>query len=261
MSHLTRLSLCLLRLLGASSGAQADGADPEVRVTAADPPRGGRFAARDTVYLKLTYRSAVPLRFRAEGYLGEAKVVRGAMYNPAPPYPAGEHDALAWIAFREPARIDELRITVSGADWKPLRTLSYPIAAEWVSGGSPRARAAWAAQLSDAQQAMATAAMAAHSGQDEPDGLFSFLITFAAVSIPGYLLLQIYMLVRYSGGWRIAAGVPLLVMVPIGLYTLAALVMGSNLWPLMLLFLSPPAFLYLIGLLILRLLMRILAPA
>ena len=256
MLHLARVLFCLVLL---ASGALADDASSlHVRVSAADPASGGRLSVRDAFYLKISYRSAVPLRFRAEGYMGETKVEGKVMYNPAPVYPAGDHDALVWISYVEPARIDEIRIAVFGADWKRVRSLSYPVAAEWIQGGAKRARPAWAARLSDRQQAMASAAM---SETDRSDGIASFFMAFAAASIPGYVCLQLFMLFRYSGGWRVAAGLPLVGMIPLALYTLAALAMGSNLWPLMMLFLTPPAFLYLVGLLIVRLLVRSLAPS
>ena len=257
MLHLVRVLICLVLL---ASGALADDASSvHVRVSAADPASGGRLSVRDTFYLKLSYRSTVPLRFQAEGYMGETKVEGKVMYNPAPVYPAGEHDAVVWISYVEPARIDEIRVAVFGADWKRVRSLSYPVAAEWIQGGAKRGRPAWAAQLSDRQQAIASDAMAkAAEGDNVMQG---YWITLAAASIPGYFCLQLFMLFRYSGGWRLLAGLPLVGMIPLALYTLAALAMGSNLWPLMMLFLTPPAFLYLVGLLIVRLLVRSLAPS
>lgn len=44
--------------------------------------------------------------------------------------------------------------------------------------------------------------------------------------------------------------VPLVWMAPAGCYTLFALFAGSNLWPLVLIFLSPLALLFLLGLLL-----------
>ena len=250
------LSLLALLVSGPHSAAEAPAI--QLRVNAADPASGGRLAVGDTLYLRISYSSPVPLRFRGTGYIGETEVTEGAAYNPAPVYPAGEHEALVWISYAGPALIDEVRIGVKDAGWKLLRSLSYPVMAEWAAGAPRRGRAAWAAQLSDRQQAMTSDSMA---GTDGSDGLASLLMALAAASIPGYVCLQLFMLYRYSGGWRIAAGLPLVVMIPLALYTVAALAMESNLWPLMMLFLAPPAFLYLAGLLIVRLLARGLAPS
>jgi hypothetical protein len=45
---------------------------------------------------------------------------------------------------------------------------------------------------------------------------------------------------------------PLVLMVPLAAYTLFAVFAGSNLWPLMLLFLTPLAFSYLAGVTLLK---------
>lgn len=261
MSAVFRLAcafLTLLALLAAGPLTAAEEPTIRIRVSAADPSSGGRLALRDTLYLRISYDSPVPLRFRGTGYIGETAVTEGAAYNPAPIYPAGAHEALVWISYFGPARIDEVRIGAKDAAWKPLRSLSYPVAAEWAAGAPRHERAAWAAELSDRQQAMTSSAM---TMTDDSDGLGPLLMALAAASIPAYACLQLFMMLRYSGGWRIAAGLPLVGMIPLALYTLAALLMGSNLWPLMLLFLTPPAFLYLVGLLIVRLLARSLAPS
>jgi hypothetical protein len=68
----------------------------------------------------------------------------------------------------------------------------------------------------------------------------------AMVAVPGYWGLQYFMAKQYDGGWRIAALVPLVVMVPLLAYTAFAFVAGSNLWPLMLILASPLAFVYLV---------------
>jgi hypothetical protein len=165
---------------------------------------------------------------------------------------------VVWVAYAAATRLDEIRITAYGADWKPVATLSYSIAAQW-SGPGGRQRAAWAAALSDRQQAMTSQSAAASQGDDV--GYIGPLMAFAGLSIPGYLILQIVLLFRYSGRWRLAAALPLVGMIPLLLYTLAALAAGSNLWPLMLLFLTPLAFLYLLAVIVLKQVSAALAPS
>lgn len=67
----------------------------------------------------------------------------------------------------------------------------------------------------------------------------------AMIALPGYWVLQILLAKSYDGGWRLAVLMPLIVMVPLLAYTVFAFVSGSNLWPLMLIFVSPAAFIYL----------------
>jgi hypothetical protein len=144
-----------------------------------------------------------------------------------------------------------VRITAYGADWTPLATVSYPVSAEWWGSPAGRTRAAWVSALSAQQQSMASSAMAP-SADDGDDVGIGILITVAFLTVPAYIVLQLILLLRYSGGWRIAAALPLIGMVPLLIYTLFALVMGSNLWPLMAIFLTPFAFFYLLAVLALR---------
>ena len=63
--------------------------------------------------------------------------------------------------------------------------------------------------------------------------------------IPAYFVVQPAALLRWRGGWRMAALVPLLLTVPAALYSLVALHHGSNLWPLSLIFAAAAGTLYL----------------
>lgn len=88
---------------------------------------------------------------------------------------------------------------------------------------------------------------------EEEDSLWTkVLIDFMSISVPGYLVLQIFTLMRYRERWRKLAMLPLALMVPLIAYTLFALFASSNLWPLLLLFLTPFAFVYLIALMLIR---------
>jgi hypothetical protein len=68
--------------------------------------------------------------------------------------------------------------------------------------------------------------------------------------ILGYPVLQFLSIKRMRGGWRVLALLPLLLMVPVLIVTTVAVVQGSNIWPLVLIFVAPEVLLYLILLLI-----------
>jgi hypothetical protein len=118
---------------------------------------------------------------------------------------------------------------------------------EWQPGARlvSRPRAAWTRALSDVQQMTSTALANAHS---DDDGFWGLLIMLAGWSIPGYFVMQVMLYRRWHDGWRKAALLPLWGTVPILAYTLFALIAGSNLWPLVMLFTLPLAFLYLVAL-------------
>ena len=63
-------------------------------------------------------------------------------------------------------------------------------------------------------------------------------------SFPVYIFMQIGALIKTRGYWRFAAFVPIIPMTIIFIVTVEGLARSSNLWPIILLFGSPAAFLY-----------------
>jgi hypothetical protein len=82
-------------------------------------------------------------------------------------------------------------------------------------------------------------------GKYEPLGLGIGPIVITS-STPLYLALQVWFGYAWSGRWRIAALVPLIVMGPVLIITVMGAVGGSNLWPLPLILLSPIGLAYLL---------------
>ncbi len=220
--------------------------DVSVRITAVDPASGTELATGETLYLRIRYDSHQPLRFQARVPAGEPD--RGVMMNPAPVYPAGRGEALAWIAFREPGRLGHVDVVVFDERWQRLEVRSEPVDISWYASGAGGHRpAGWTRELSDHQQSMTRTQItpANDSGGD-------LLVMFMGWSVPGYFILQFLAWRLEDRRWRVAGRLPLVVAVPLLLWTLFALMAGSNLWPLMLLFVAPFLFLYLAGLLLLR---------
>jgi hypothetical protein len=76
------------------------------------------------------------------------------------------------------------------------------------------------------------------------------------LSLPGYPLFQWYVVRNWDGGWRIAALVPLFLMVPLVIHAGVAFLAESNLWPLMVILVTPLACFYLIALASVRAVVR-----
>lgn len=81
------------------------------------------------------------------------------------------------------------------------------------------------------------------------DMLLGLLVMLA---LPGYLILQALLLVRYRNGWWLAAMAPLAIVVPLMIHAALALADDSNLWPLLMTLAAPFGFLYLCGLMMVR---------
>jgi hypothetical protein len=90
---------------------------------------------------------------------------------------------------------------------------------------------------------------------DEQQNIFwgGLIITVGFLSAVAYVPLQIYSGLKWRGGWRIAALLPLFLMVPVFVITGISLAEESNLWPIIMIFASPFGTAYLIILFIIRL--------
>ena len=210
-----------------------------------DPPSGERLHRRDALHVRIGYRSTQPVRFQIAGFVKGTRITQTSS-STTPAYPAGNGEAIAWFEPHNPVYLDEVRIIVLDQQWQPLHTLATPVNFLWDREPSATARqpAAWVSALSDEQQTLVHAPKQPAAVGDGIDH-WSWLIMLMGWSIPGYIALQIFLLRRYREGWRTAALAPLALMIPLLGYTLIALLAQSNLWPLMLLMLTPIAFVYL----------------
>ena len=65
------------------------------------------------------------------------------------------------------------------------------------------------------------------------------------MTVPAYLVLQPWALIRLERKWRIAAAAPLILAIPAVLWCLYALSQDSNLWPLVFILFAPFGTVYL----------------
>jgi hypothetical protein len=228
-------------LIGAVMTAAAFAQEPAVEVRAVTPGTE-RLAANQSLYLSIAYAYPAPLRFQARGYWqGEPRA--RMVNNPAPAYPAGQGDAIVWLAGEAGVQIDEVRVRVTDAQWTLLREVSFPISIEWRAGAAEIPAAFWAAEMMAAQRDLPPVPTAA---KRSPfgwlfSGLMLLLVPVAFVSVPGYPLLQVLALVKLRGSLRLLSALPLAFMLPVYAFCLYALTQGSNLWPLYAVFASPVA--------------------
>jgi hypothetical protein len=75
-------------------------------------------------------------------------------------------------------------------------------------------------------------------------------------SVPLYFILQAWFGFRWTGGWRIAALLPLIPVGPAVLWSFYALSHQSNLWPITVVLLAPLGSIYLLIVWVLRAIVR-----
>ncbi|MGQ7792501.1 hypothetical protein ACUN0C_08850 [Faunimonas sp. B44] len=251
MPLLARLVL-LAFAVWAAAGMPCAAAAPVLSVTASHPGTSATLGRDAPLHLRLAYRSEVPIRVQAKGYFEGAEVRRDVRWNPSPAYPAGDGEAMVWIAYGAPARLDRLDIEVSDANWRPLAVMRLPVGASWSATLAPRAaEPEWVARLNAPQQAFGV------GGDEElPWSLEMLLGPGLMIGLPGYFVLQVLLVRRYSGLWLAGALAPLAIMVPMILHAAFAFLMGSNLWPIFVILAAPFLFLYLCALAVVHFLAR-----
>lgn len=116
-----------------------------VQVLETHPPARSMLSSGEPMYVRLAYKSDVPVRFKLSGSAGGAEL-EPPVAGPTPLYPAGSGQAIAWIAYRDRTHIDELRVTglneqsemihilIRSWDmrWSEVSTEGWPAPAEWV---------------------------------------------------------------------------------------------------------------------------------
>lgn len=250
---LTCLGLLTCPMPGLAQGA-AESAPPVLRILAVHPDGKWTLPLGQALSVRIAYDSPQPLRFRLLAIAGD-EPLDPVFSNPMPLYPAGRGEAIAWIEPRQSGYADALLVRALDARWELLNEAQLSVSLFWESGSgaSIGAEPDWVAALRRVQQDLLEQATRKQRTEAGPGSRAApLLVQLMGWSVPAYLVLQVFLLRRLSGGWRRAALVPLLWMVPVGLYSLLALFAGSNLWPLGLIFLSPAALLYLVGLLLVK---------
>jgi hypothetical protein len=236
-----RIAASVFAFVLAVASARAVAA-PVVEVVETDPPGDTELAPREAVYARVRYDSTVPFRVQARGYRAGVEQ-QAAMMNPSPVYPAGQGEAIAWLAF-ETGVVDELRVVVFDERWQPLTTASVPRNVLWSRTAAPPAtRSPWVAALNAAQQSSVSSQVRAATPESGAGDIVLFQLV--ALSVPGYLLLQAFALWRRRGRSKRAELLPLLAMMPAFAFSALAYARDANLWPVWLLLLCPPAVLYL----------------
>lgn len=206
-------------------------------------PASGELASGEGLYLHIRYQSDEPLRFQARAS-GAGFEKAGAMMNPAPAYPAGNGEAIAWIAFRHAFVPEQISLVVSSHSWTERSIVPVTTDIRWSGQPAQQAelRPDWVSRLSDEQQAVTSQQLqAAHAN----DGSMDWLIVLMAWSVPGYFLLQGWVWLRWHDRWRKAGLLPLWAGIPATGHAVFALLMGSNLWPIVMLFVLPVLTVYL----------------
>lgn len=238
------LAITILVIAGASR------AEIRVQILASDPPSAATLGRWERFFLRIGYKTDQPVVLSAQPYFMGKRV--SAPTGGSPRVGPGEGEAYFWFAVVEAQKVDMVAVTAETERGKVLAESRIAVDLTWT--GAPRAveraRAPWVQQRLDAEK-RAQAERKSSPFDEQPGWLDGIAIAFMA-AVPLYPVMQLLLLWRMRGGWRMATALPLILMVPVLLYTVFAYLHGSNIFPLVLIFTSPLAALYLLVIMLLR---------
>jgi len=231
----------------ATSGRTVQRAAGEVRIQVieTDPPTPSTLGHWEQFQLHIGYETDRAIRIYVDTFFGNQRIP--SINGGSPPYEPGNGETDVWVAYIEPAQVDKI---VVRAEDKGIRVAQaeLPVELIWTGIKQPRSRlpATWVERFRVENERRHKAEYNAY--MNRPVSWREHLIFLLPWAVPGYVIVQITLLRRYRDGWRLAAAVPVMPMVGVLIYTAYALFADSNLFPLVLMFTSPFALLYLLGL-------------
>jgi hypothetical protein len=221
-------------------------ANVTLKVIETDPASPATLGNWEELYLRVQYDTDSPIRIRGEAYSGENKVT--GITSGAYLYKPTSGTGMFWFSYTKPMHID--RIVVFAEDARSNQSIAQteiPVDINWTGQNVSvkRSHAAWVNQALAEQNRKQKESYDAYMSQ--PTSLWEGSLFFMLIwSVPAYVVLQIFALWRMEGGWQIASTIPLLPMGCVLAYTFYAYSAGSNLFPLILIFTSPLAVIYLV---------------
>ncbi|MGH8504420.1 MAG: hypothetical protein ACRETM_00475 [Stenotrophobium sp.] len=212
-------------------------AEVTATVIATDPPGATVTLGKgQSFYVRIRYNADRPVSIWARPFFHGREV--GATTNASVPH-EGSGEALGWFEFIDPGEVDEIRILVNKPGTRFGQAISiYPV--EITGTDAPAAgyaHAAWVDQLLQAQKAVEWQEYEARMKQPVTTSDRVFMSGFMGVvlllMLSGFAL-PAWALWKWSGGWRLAAAVPVAIMGFVVLRFLLDTALdptSHNLWP------------------------------
>lgn len=234
------LGIALCALFAVSGVARGE---TSVEILATDPGSPATLGRSQPFSLRIGYASSEPIVLSARPTFNGRTVP--AMTGGEPHRGPGQGEILLWFAYHEAQQIDAVAVTAKTASGKVVADATVPVALGWT--GQPTS---WPAPAAWVQRLRAEGEQRAKADYDTMMNsplmqVMDIVVMVMMLTVPGYFILQGWLMWRLRGGWRKAAAAPLWPMGAVAVYTVYAFLDGSNIFPLVLIFTAPMAFLYL----------------
>lgn len=220
--------------------------DLQVDIAAVDPAESAILGNDEKLYVRIVYKSDVPLRFQAIAALNDLPLEVGAIKNPAALHAPGAGEALAWVMYLNPTHVDAVRVIILDEQWQELHQVSRQVEVTWqdVAAVKPRQPAEWVPALIKAERRKTDYVY--DPAPKKYGVLYDIFFFLNLASIPAYVLLQLHMLWRYRYRWRELAVIPLFPYVIVGFYVVVGLNIETSILVTFLFRYTPCALLWLV---------------
>jgi hypothetical protein len=253
---LRAIALLTLMMLVTAGNALAD---TRADVGEISPADGTELAVGTSLYVRVDYETDQPVTLWARPFLN-GKPVQRAMSNASETY-SGSGRALGWFALTQAGAVDEIRILAGGgAPYREWQVTSVPVQFNWSAGGrtADASPPEWVSQL-QSESAARSAARAKHRANEPVPvtdiALFNGFMLLMLALLIGSIALPVRSVWRWRGGWRIAAGVPLILMAFVVLRIVSDTTRdptSHNLWPFEILMFGGVAIVVTVALMVVR---------
>lgn len=213
--------MCLMLLCFSVPNVLAvEAGDVEVEILSIDPGVETGLGNDDKLFLKVRYKSDLPLRFQALAMREGSALEVGAISNPGALYAPGEGEALAWVVYTNPTHIDSVKVLVLNQQWEEVASVVTEADVTWQGSVSvqPREPAEWVKPL--IREARRKVDFVYDPAPRKNGFLFDLFFFFNVASLPLYVLLQLHMLYRYQYRWRELAMIPIFPYLIVGFYVI-----------------------------------------
>lgn len=237
MRSVTRWFLGVSTLTAWLLACVAAHAASSARVVETQPASGAELAREQTLWVRIEYNADEPISLWARPYRNGAEVQK-ARSNASLTY-QGTGEALGWFELTEAGDVDEIRLKAGGG--KPYREWELarlPVQLTWTSAAPSEApRAKWVEDLLAVEKARYQEDAQRRASEPVPASqwaLFSgFMLVILALLVAG-LVIPLWTVWKWRGGWRVAAAVPACVI----LFVVLRIIVDTsrdptshNLWP------------------------------
>jgi hypothetical protein len=182
-----------------------------LRIADMDPASPAILHNGYSIYLRIHYRSDVPIQITAEPY-SRGKPARGARMSGAPIHQPGEGDAFYHFDFSTSATVDTVRLAAMRGS-TVLATDDVPVNFTWDGqAGAPQTTAEWVAPLRAEEQERQRLDFAADAARGVGSAGIGVLVPIVSVVAFGLMIASLawpaWGIIRWRGVWRYAAMMP-----------------------------------------------------